>query len=158
QAHVSVGRVPIRGGADAAAFVEKVLAYEQLPETAFWTSGHIYERDMVIAADTWGGRIVVCPTSLATPGEPECVPGADRCVLRLPTADVPITYELSAQVSPEDVRFIPYDAGAAPGRRGWYYATSPTDLTPSVLSLPAGGRVPAPTSTIVVFSAALAEL
>src|SRR5262249_19505499 len=42
--------------------------------------------------------------------------------------------------------------------RGWFYATSPTDLTPSVLSLPAGGRVPAPTSTIVVFSSALTEL
>jgi hypothetical protein len=166
QAHLSVGRAPIRDGADAAAFVDKVLAYEQLPQTSLWAGGQLYESDMLVAGDSWGGGITVNPISLATPGENQYVHrgGTSHAILRLPVGEVPITYQLFAQLSPDDLRLIPYDGSAGATRRGWYYATGPTDLTPSVVPLAAPWspsttvRIPLPTACVVVFSDLAAEL
>jgi hypothetical protein len=156
QAQVSVGRAPITSGAEAATFVNKVLAYEQLPEAGPFTFGHVYERDMVVVGSSWGGRVGVSAAGVSLDdNEFTHDVGSNHTVIQLTTGEVPITYALYSYVSDTDIRYVPYDATVAAGGRGWHYCVSATDLSPSVFTLDLFGqrfRIPVPSRWIVVYS------
>lgn len=162
QAHVSVGRAPVNGAVQARTFVDKVLAYEQLPEALPF--GPAYEREMLVVGDNWGGRVGVWPATMSAPGENQYVHslGTDHSVIHLTSDEIPITYNLFAQVADDDLRLIPYDAVVRSGGRGWHYVVSATDLSPSTLTYDFGPgmrfRLPVPSGYIAVYSTHPEEL
>jgi hypothetical protein len=165
QAHVSVGRAPIGSAVDAKVFVDKVLAYEQLPEAGPLPLGHVYEREMVVVGDNWGGRVGVWPSSMSAPDTNQYAhsAGTDHTFLHLTDDEIPITYTVFAQVADDDLRALPYDATVSSGGRGWHYCVSATDPTPSTVTIDLGlpgtrFRLPVPSGYIVVYSPQPEEL
>lgn len=153
-ADVSVGRAPVASATEARTFVDKVLAYEQ--QGGLWTTG-AWLRRLLMVSSNWGGRTGYWPASTLTDDRYTRASGADHAVIQLSTAPSSFNSHLLSHVTDTDERLLPFRMDAGPGRRGWYYAASATNLSPSsiTVSLPwqPSFSIPVPSRWIVAFGA-----
>ena len=133
EADVSLGRAPVATEAEASAFVDKIIAYEQFRKPNGSILDLSWPSRMLIVSSNWGGRIGIPPTGSFPPGDNEyCHQStANYSLLHLKDLPTDFKWQLIAQVTAVDVRLIPYDPKASPIRRGWHYAMSATDLSTS---------------------------
>jgi hypothetical protein len=162
QADVSVGRAPVGSAAQAEAWVNKVISYEQFRRPDGSSLDPDWPRRMVFGADNWGGRIGIGPTTANPPGDNQFVHPSGQPYSLIKFKDVPgdMLWQLIAQVTEPDVRVLPYNRDASAAIRGWHYAVSATNLAPSEVSLHLFGmtfHIPIPTNWAVIYGDA-AEL
>jgi len=115
---VSVGRAPVRTGAQAATFVDKVIAYEKFERPDGTLLDPDWTRRVVLVSENWGGRIGIGPGG-DPPGDNAYhhATGAGHTLIRL--AAVPgWDWSLLAYVSEGDERLLPYRTDAAAAGRG----------------------------------------
>lgn len=156
QTDISVGRAPVSNPAQADAFVNKVIAYEQFrrPDGVLLDSS--YPRRMVLVSSDWGGPAEFYATTATPPGDQQFYHGAvsDHSLLKLKDVPSDLSWRLIAQVNPSDVRVIPYNRSASSSARGWHYAVSDADLSASETTVHVWGttfHVPLPTHWAVVY-------
>ncbi|WP_162946336.1 C25 family cysteine peptidase [Chitinophaga barathri] len=157
-ADVVVGRAPVSTPAEAETFVNKVLDYEKIIGPIGIRFYSAYLGKMLLAADNWDGSPVFSPTVSNPPEVGRFFSDAanGRAILQLAT-DAPksFSWQLVTWISNADVRVLPYNLNAGRGNKGWYYARSAADLSPSVFTLhmPWGDvhNIPNVSDTIVVY-------
>lgn len=135
---LSVGRAPVEDAAQATTFVDKTLAYERAGGGWGLLADRDWPRRMVLVSSDWGGRTFLWPTGGTVPGDNQFVSqtGSSRALLRLASAPGDFTWDLIARVTETDRRELPFKTDPSASVRGWYYATSATDASPSVLTIP----------------------
>src|SRR5690606_14388104 len=109
QTDISVGRAPVSSQSQAAAFVDKVIAYEQFRRPDGSLLDNSYPRRMLLVSSNWGGRMWISPTSSNPPEGNRYfhASGANRTLIRLQDVPTDLKWQLIAQVSASDVRLIP---------------------------------------------------
>lgn len=152
-ADVSVGRVPASTGAEADAFVDKLLAYEQMRGPDGTALDPEWTKRVLIAAANWGGRQSFGRHHESVPPAGWFFHGATATValINLGTAPTDLQWRLFTHLRPDDQRELPY----ATSGRGWYFARSGTDSTPSQMLYAVSGMsftIPIPTQWVVVRS------
>jgi hypothetical protein len=154
QPDVSLGRSPVRDATEAATFVDKVLAYEQLSVDPRM---HLVDwpAHMVFVSSNWGGRTWAWSTGTATPDDDQYHSDGSRALIHWHDVHSNLSGKLFAFVDEDNLVMLPYNTSAStPGHRGWYWAISDTNLAPSVLfvNLPYGlpFAIPLPTNWMVV--------
>lgn len=157
-ADVSLGRAPVRNAAEADTFVDKVLVYEQFGPAEYI---HLLEAQarMVFVSSNWGGRVWAFPTASDPPEQDRFHSDGSRTVLHWGDVHSNLTGNLYAQIDEDDLREIPYDQAAQnAGHRGWYWARSGIDLSPSVKLVSVPGQpplaLPQPSNWMVIRGAA----
>lgn len=128
---LSVGRAPVDSATDANTFVDKVIGYERFGGGVYIPADGDWPRRMLLASSDWDGPFWFWPTANALPGDGEYLHDAahTRSLLKLAAAKKTWEYDLVAEISPTDRRTLPYKNDPNPAVRGWYYATSATDMT-----------------------------
>ncbi|KAH7091334.1 peptidase family C25-domain-containing protein [Paraphoma chrysanthemicola] len=128
---ISVGRAPIGFAQEATDFVNKVLAYEGIGKRRFL--GSDWPRKMLIVSDDWWDRMQFSSTGTSPPGDHQFFHDAAQTQTLVKIGQTPTLYvwELVARVTQNDVRLLPFKRTSNPSVRGWYYAISDTDTTPS---------------------------
>jgi hypothetical protein len=156
---VSLGRAPVRNAAEADVFVNKVIAYEKYERPDGTALDGDWPRRVLLVSENWGGRIDLWPTTANPPGDNQFrhVSGEPLTIIKL--KDTPdYNWSLIAAISEADARELPYTTEAPVLGRGWYFATSATNLNPAALHipLPGGGTVTLPqiSNWIAVFGTA----
>ena len=124
---VSVGRAPVQSGAEAATFVDKVIAYETYGQQLIRPWRDDFVRRVLIASSDWGGPVQIALTASNPPGDNSFHPGPTHTVIHLQAAPPDFTWQLIAAVSDSDRRELPYNTASSPASRGWHYAVSATD-------------------------------
>jgi hypothetical protein len=164
---VGVGRAPASDEATASTFVHKVLTYERLRTADGKPLDRTWPGRTVLVSTNWGGRMWFGRSSSHPPGDNTYYHGDGQPSSLIELADAPtdLLWRLFAFVSETDVRLLPFDTSAGTSGRGWYYAISATDPTPSVYAFSVetkGGREdflsPVPTKWALVYSGAPEEL
>lgn len=155
QTELSVGRAPVEDATQAATFVNKTLAYERAGGRWGLLADRDWPRRMVLVSSDWGGRTFLWPTTNATPGDSQFTsqPAEARALLKLMTAPGDFAWDLVARISETDRRELPFKTDPSASVRGWYYATSATNASPSVLRIPLWFKTitfPIPSPWIVV--------
>jgi hypothetical protein len=155
QADLSVGRAPVETAAEATTFVNKTLAYESLGRVGWRSPNRDWPRKMLLAASDWGGRILFSPTPNATPADREYYHDAaqSRSLLKSEAAPESFAYDVISRITDDDRRQLPFKTNPSSAVRGWYFATSATDGTPSRVQIDfVFGRIswPVPSPWIVV--------
>lgn len=157
---VSVGRAPVSTEAQANAFVDKVIAYEQFrcPDGSLLDDS--WPKRMLIVSSNWGRRIWVPSSGTTPPGDNRYyhASGTNHSLIKLKDTPTDLKWQLIAQVSAADVRVIPFDRHAATSGHGWYYAKSGSDLTPNGTVITIFGLtffVPTPTQWVAVYGPAV---
>lgn len=153
--HISVGRASVTNAAQATAFVDKVIAYEQFRTPAGALLDASWPGRLMLLSSNWGGRIHFWNTPDDPPGANRFHALADRTVLHLETAAADMLWNLLTVISSSDIRLIPYDRTASPARRGWYFAKSGTDHSVSEWTFSLFGmdwHFPIPSGWIVVYA------
>ena len=156
EADVSLGRAPVATEAQATAFVDKILAYEQFCKPDGSMLDLNWPSRMLIVSSNWGGRIGIWPTVASPPGDNQYKHQAtdNHSLIHLKDIQTDLKWQLIAQVTATDVRLIPYDWDAATNGRGWHYAKSATDLSTSGITFSIFGitfHYPIPTEWVVVY-------
>jgi hypothetical protein len=110
---------------------------------------------MLIVSEDWWNRVKFGRTWGTPPADYQFFhdEAQTRTLLKLQTAPTKFDHELVARVTQNDIRLLPFKRDSNPSNRGWYYATSDTDATPShrVLPIPWGPiSWPIPSQWIVV--------
>lgn len=157
---VSVGRAPVSTAAQARAFVDRVIAYEQFRRPDGAALDLSWPTRMLIVSSNWGGRIWVPASGTTPPADNSYTYTAGHSLIKLGDTPADLKWRLIAQVTAADVRVIPFDRNASGSGRGWYYARSDTDLTPSGVAFTIFGMTfffPVPTQWVAVYGPA-AEL
>ena len=164
QADLSVGRAPVKTVTQAENFVNKVICYEKFQRTDGTTAEMEWPGRLLLCSSNWTHRIPIeamdnvsdCPPD----DEKYCCPDPDYSLIKFGTWENDL--QLIAQVSGEDpdskpdLRLLPYyfDVYGNPGQRGWHFAVSASDATPSANEYPFPPdkvvHVPVPTEWIVV--------
>ncbi|KAG7141384.1 hypothetical protein HYQ45_002034 [Verticillium longisporum] len=161
QTELSVGRAPVETAAEANTFVNKTLAYERLGRLGWRAANRQWPRNLVLAAADWGSRAVFWPTGNAVPADGQYSHDAtqSRSLLKRDAAPDSFAWDVIARITEDDRRVLPYKTDANPVVRGWYFATSATDSTPSRFQLNIfGTRISWPTrSPWVIIHGSLAE-
>ncbi|NCD72509.1 C25 family cysteine peptidase [Mucilaginibacter agri] len=155
---IIVGRAPVSSPGDAETFVNKVIAYEKFHTENGTPLDRNYLDKMLLVSSNWGGRFGYWGSATNPPPAGSYYTQADqkRAILQT-TDDVAIdwNWELLSWIDDDNVSEIPYNAGAGPFHKGWFFAKSPTDLSPAVLHivLPFGIHFDFPmvTHTIVIY-------
>jgi len=153
---MSVGRVPVSTEAQANAFVNKVIAYEQFRQPDGSPLDTNWTKKMLLVSSNWGGRIWLPPTGSTPPGDNRYhhVAGEAHTLLKLKKVPSDLKWQLIVQVASTDLRLMPYDHEASATKRGWYYARSDSDLSPSGAEFGFIGIsffIPIPTEWVVVY-------
>lgn len=156
---LSVGRAPVEDATQASTFVDKTLAYERAGGAWGLLADRDWPRRMVLVSSDWGGRTFLWPTSDTVPGDNRFVSqtSASRALLKLESAPGDFTWDLVARVTETDRRELPFKTDPSASVRGWYFATSATDASPSVITIPlwfTSIAFPVPSPWIVVHGAA----
>ncbi|HEX6098810.1 MAG TPA: C25 family cysteine peptidase [Thermoanaerobaculia bacterium] len=135
---VWVGRVPAETAAQAKAYVDKVMTYEDLRVPG--TAGPIdasYLRKIIYAADYWGRGVNWPQADTATPPAEERYTHAAAATLSKVRVNFDITlssgnpsHRLVAQTG-ETQTVIPYNLTAHAANIGWYFTTSDSYATQS---------------------------
>ena len=153
---IGVGRAPVGTLAEAEVFVDKVIAYEQLREPDGTPLNLNWARRMTFVSTNFGGRIGINSTVTSPPTDNKYHHGAGdaHTLIKLKDVFTELKWRLFVQVTDTDVREIPYTPEAEVTGRGWFFAKSDTDLSPSeiLFSLPWGVfRYPIATEWVVVY-------
>jgi hypothetical protein len=162
---VSVGRAPVANATDATTFVTKVIDYERFRGP----DGRVLDRDwpgrVELLSTNWGGRFGCWREAKNPPTEGHYLHEDSHpyALIHLQYVPTDLSWNLFIGVTEADLRMAPYREDASASVRGWYYARSATDLTPSAISgsLPGAGKAfsfPVPTSWVVVYSGLPEEL
>ncbi|MGA1841396.1 MAG: C25 family cysteine peptidase [bacterium] len=163
QVDVGVGRAPVQSVTEVDAFIDKVIDYEKASERPV---DYTRFRRMLYVGEHWQRefRRITRHSGDPMPPNNNCYSydsANSRVLLNADVLEKGLNIEVISYVSETDYRIIPYDAGASPARRGWYYAKSDTDLTPSQIHIDLfffEFDVPLPTRWIVIYSGLVAEL
>jgi hypothetical protein len=155
-ADVGLGRAPVATAAEAGAFVDKVLAYEKLKRADGTALDLNWPRKLTLVSTNFGGRVSISKTAANPPGNNQYRHGAGNAysLIRLKDLFSDLAWRLFVKVTDTDIRVIPYDPEAALSGRGWFFAVSDADLTPSELVFVIWGsviRIPQPTQWVVVY-------
>ncbi len=139
--------------AEADAFVGKVIAYEsyRAQDGSYLDLG--WPRRVVIAADSWGGSLTITEAPTSVLGDDQFRAGTGVTVIQLAAPPASYDLQLIADISDTDRRELPWNQGTTAGSRGWHYARSATDHTPSAFELTIFGvtfPIPVMTRWIVV--------
>jgi hypothetical protein len=143
QADVSVGRAPVSTPDQANNFVDKVIGYEKFSRPDGTKLDHQWPRRLLLHSSNWDHRLEIeatggygCP-----PGENQyCCPDQIYSLIKINEEKISQTgtwdssWHLIAQVTDTDLRILPYffsNFGIPLLLRGWYFAISETDLSPS---------------------------
>lgn len=161
---VSLGRAPVAVEAEANAFVDKVIAYEQFRRQDGSSLDSDWPAKMLLVA-----KNLIVRDGLRIPYTESMPPEGDRyhnpdaasyALIKLKYFPSDPFTRLFAYLNANDIRAIPFNRLASNTCRGWYYAHSSTDLTPSESALKINGTgffTPVPTQWIAVYGPA-AEL
>ncbi|MGE0085396.1 MAG: C25 family cysteine peptidase [Desulfococcaceae bacterium] len=155
---VGLGRAPVGSVTEAEVFVKKVIAYEQLREPDGTPLDLNWARRMTLVSTNIDNRdhinIMSTATSPPTVNRYHHDAGDAHTLIKLGDVFTDLKWHLFVQVTPTDVREIPYTPEADVTGRGWFFAKSDTDLSPSeiIFSLPWGVfRYPIATEWVVVY-------
>jgi hypothetical protein len=132
-ADVSVGRAAVSSGDEAAAFVDKVIAYESFRDPDGNLLDPNWPRRVLFGSTDWGGPLAISQ-AWSWPSDNTYHHGTGDTFTLIKTADVQTGLDLIAEISDTDRRVMPYLFGGGSGR-GWFYVWSDTDPTPSELTL-----------------------
>jgi len=162
QADVSVGRASIASADQAAAFVDKIIAYESFRHADGTPLSSGWLEKILFASANWGGRKGISPSPVSPPPDNRYhhAAGSDHTLIRLKEPFENLEWRLLAVVSPTDVRELPYNRKAKTVGRGWHYSKSDTNLAPNEISFSIFGMTfhfPVPSNWVVVYGPA-AEL
>ena len=134
---ICVGRAPASNPSDAAVFVNKVIAYELFRTDDGRFLDRNYIDKMLLVSSDWGGKISFWPTPNDPPEDNRfhTQPAQSRAILQTAN-DINLGWnrQLISWINDNDVWQIPYNKNATVGIRGWYFAWSPTDLQPAVIT------------------------
>lgn len=153
---ISVGRAPVSNTSQVEAFVNKVIAYEQYRQPDDTPLDDNWPRRLLILSSNWVRRIHVSATS-ANPPTDNCYyhnTGDNHSLIKLAKLPEDMQWRLIVQVTPTDNRVTPYNRQASANSRGWHYAQSASNLTPSEISAPIWKQTfyfPVPTLWVVVY-------
>ena len=153
-ADISVGRAPASNAAEARIFVDKVLRYSSANSylSNAWLS------KLLMVSSNWGGRTDCWPGPPLADYRYVKRPADNHAVLQLATPVLAPTFKLISVVTEADQRELPYRADASASVRGWRFALSATNASPSVLTIPmpwgATITIPLPSRWIVAYGAA----
>lgn len=155
-ADIGVGRAPVQSVAEAEAFVNKVIAYEQFRRPDGTSLDPNWPRRLVMVSSNWGGRIGIWSTATNPPGDNQYHHGgADPySLIKLKDIFSDLKWHLFAVVTETDIRTLPYDPDSASSGRGWYFAISDANLNVSEFVVTFFGmvfRIPVPTQWVVVY-------
>jgi hypothetical protein len=155
---ISVGRAPVQTSVHADTFVDKVITYEKLERPDGTPLDFDWLSRVVMVSENWGGRMWIG----STPDDPPAdnlyhhSGGGTHSIIKL--KDTPDwNWSLLASISESDVRLLPYRLDAQTAGRGWYFASSSTDLSPAMFLLPLPSGIlslPMPSQWIAVFGTA----
>jgi len=118
--NLAVGRAPVESGEEAAAFVDKVLAYEK-----YQGLRASFVRKLLLGASNWSGLSVKEGAA-----DPPVVnryfysAGTSRSKCHFKSAVSPAEYDLVGYNAPGNCWYIPYDRNASSGNLGYYFCTS----------------------------------
>ncbi len=150
-ADLGVGRAPVESGTEAAAFVNKVIAYEKydgLPVS--------FGRKLLLGSSNWGGGPAVSSGGASPPDEGlyYSAPGStsSNCHFKGPP-DTGTGYDLVAYDAPGDHWYVPYNKAASSSTLGYFFCTSDTYATVSEFSFSFWGltiEFPIPTKYVKV--------
>jgi hypothetical protein len=154
-ADASVGRAPVHYLEDARAFVDKVIAYEKGRRVDGASVDRDWNRRIVFAAANWGGRWWASATNTTPPEAARYhhQAGSGKSLIHFegtPSSD----WRLISQVTDADLRVLPFDTSASQSGRGWYWAKSATDETPSMGAITFFNQTipyPLPTEWVVAY-------
>jgi hypothetical protein len=155
-ADVGIGRAPVGTAAEAGIFVDKVLSYEKLRKPDGTALDLNWARRLTVVSDNFGRDPWISKTTSNPPGENSYHHGAGDAYSLIHLKDVfsNLDRHLFVQVTDTDVRVMPYTAEAQVLGRGYYFAVSDSDLTPSeqIISFFGGViRIALPTEWVVVY-------
>lgn len=157
---IAVGRAPASNPSDAAIFVRKVITYERFRGEDGRYLDPTYVDKMLLVSEDWGGKISFSATT-SDPPEAGCFhtqTAQSRAIIQTrPDTNLDWNWQLITWIADNDVWTIPYNKNAAVGVRGYYFAFSPTDLRPAVISIPlpwGSIELAMITHTIVVYGSA----
>lgn len=135
-ADLSVGRAPVESEAEARAFVDRVIAYEQhdgLPAS--------FGRTLLLGAANWGGGPSVRAGDASPPREGRYWSAVGSTTNDLHFKGPPSTlstvwdFELVAYNGPGDHWKVPYNKAAGPASLGYYFCTDSTYSTVSQMHI-----------------------
>jgi hypothetical protein len=153
-ADISVGRAPISSANEAKAFVDKVIGYENGGLfSASWT------RKLLLVSSNWGGRIGVGPSAALMDNTYLHGAGSTHTVIQLAAAPSGQQTKLMSVAADGSEVTLQFRVDAAPGRPGWTYIRSGTDLTSSVIDIPVPWglvEIPIPSRWIAIYGGNLA--
>jgi hypothetical protein len=163
QVDVGLGRAPAQSVAEADAFIDKVIDYERAAERPV---DYPRFRRMLYVGEHWQRAFRRIGRHGGDPMPPDnnqysYDAAHGRTLLQADVLEQGLDVAVISYISESDYRIFPYDPEAGPARRGWYYAKSDTDLTPSnthVDLLIFEWDIPHPTRWIVMYSGQPAEL
>jgi hypothetical protein len=155
-ADVGLGRAPVGSESEANAFVDKVIAYEQLRQPDGTSLNLNWARRLTLISTNYVIRIWINSTNANPPSDNSYHHEVANPYTLIKLKDVfsDLHWRLFVQVTSTDIRIIPYNWEASVAGRGWFFAKSNTDLTPSEHIIPIFGMVihiPVPTNWIVVY-------
>ena len=155
-ADVGLGRAAVASVAEADAFVNKVIAYEQLRRPDGTSLNLNWLCRLAMVSSNFDGRINISLTVDIPPGNNKYHHNAadPYSLIKLKNLFEHIEWRLFAVVTDTDIRIIPYNPDAANVGRGWYFAKSDTDLSVSEIVIRIFGmviRIPFPTQWVVVY-------
>jgi hypothetical protein len=151
-ADISVGRAPVSSAGDAKAFVDKVIGYEN---SGLFSGQWI--KKLLLVSSNWGGRFSVGPAPVLADYTYLHVTGGTHTVIQLAAAPSGSQTKLISVAANGTELVVPFRTDAAPGRPGWTYVRSATDMTASVIEIWVPWQlleIPIPTRWIVVYGAA----
>ncbi|CAN5278205.1 hypothetical protein BH11PSE10_BH11PSE10_17850 [soil metagenome] len=154
-ADLSVGRAPVDSAEHARTFVDKVIAYERGGGSPF---SQAWLRKLLVVSSNWGGRTSFGPANPLADNSWIKRSTDNHAVIQLAAAPSSFDLKLISVVSATDQRELPFRLDAAPTQRGWRFARSATDSSPSVIHIPLpwwpSWTIPIPSRWIVVFGSA----
>lgn len=152
-ADVLVGRAPVASEAEASAFVAKVIAYESFRRPDGTLLDENWPRKILLAAANFNWRVSVTQGAASPPADQKYVTLSGRgCTLLNTQFELPLQeWQLLIQVTEDDVRAAHYRRDASPSVRGWYFARSATNLSPSEKKIKHFVLMPVKTRWIVFY-------
>ena len=144
----------------AAAFVDKVIAYVSFRQADGTPLVSGWLKKMHFASANWGGRKGISASAVSPPPD-NCfhyAAGSDHALIRLKDPFETLEWRLLTVVNDTDVRELPFARKAKNAGCGWHYAKSDTDLAPSEISVTIFGstfRFPVPSNWVVVCGSAV---
>lgn len=154
RADISVGRAPVASALEAKTFVDKVLHYEDAG-AGFFTPRWLNKLLMVSA--NWGGRSWFGPSNPLADNSYIKRAGDDHAVIQLATQATSFNYKLISFLTDADQRELPFRLDASAAVRGWRFAVSATDPSPSFVLIPfpwGSFQFPIPSRWIVAYGTA----